>query len=726
MNLKRPIYYRHGLCIMLGLIPLSFPLGRNLEYEYSLGLNLLLIVLALGSHVWRGPGVQQYLPPSFYLSGLISLMLPACLWRLSQACLCSPREIALWLLVTVVPAWFLALGIATSQDRLRGWSIRYRRLTQMGVLALLVLYPLLELWVMPQKRSTSLLLGFLHGPIYDRWIPLDWGILIKRSLHGFIGISLILWARQYPKLVKVDGPLVVGLLLINGLLYSFPSQGHGYGALKKHLPDTFEGNGIVMHYRKSARASVNLQYKRVYQQALFHLKDLSTYFIDPPYVHLLVYGNSDDKKLLFGGGGTDVTDVFSPSIHINLASWPHPTLRHELVHALGSGNGFHGLGFHPNMAFTEGLAVALAPTARSLSLDSSVKELAKMDKVPDLDLLFSPFFWVFAGPRAYPTAGSFIQYLGKQYGFQKVTRLYNGEDWEDIFPVSRDGIAAGWMQYIRSLPSTEDRGLYSEALFRYPGLIHDICPHSKATLSQISSQPLLPSWRQPSPWTWLNYWQWRQALEPESPSITYRIFYTKAKAAIESNNSELIRTLIDKIPSQVQEIKFLEDFSLILLKADLLFWLQEDDEPLLNQLADFQKQKFLGLSNFRHTFLRKELAQQQNQRDLRLYLAGFQSWKTISKNTSNWVYRYLAIKSQALIPETSLSSLAEQGLPAHLPSSLQFEFHHKLAQRFANQELWLSARHQMTLAQPYAPEGTRAALDLWMKELKFLSHSTLP
>ena len=39
------------------------------------------------------------------------------------------------------------------------------------------------------------------------------------------------------------------------------------------------------------------------------------------------FADENKKKLWFGGGSTDVTDVYTPSVHVSLGSWPHPTLR---------------------------------------------------------------------------------------------------------------------------------------------------------------------------------------------------------------------------------------------------------------------------------------------------------------------------------------------------------------------------------------------------------------
>src|SRR5690606_24024804 len=150
--------------------------------------------------------------------------------------------------------------------------------------------------------------------------------------------------------------------------------------LDKLLSTTLKGDGFTLHYRKAEKPKlatgvpvegeapaeetenedVDARHKasvlRLFRDAEFHVTELKALLAEPalPHVDIYVYPNEDRKKLWFGGGATDVTDVRTPSIHITADGWPHPTLRHELVHALTSDIAFHGLGFHPNIAFTEG------------------------------------------------------------------------------------------------------------------------------------------------------------------------------------------------------------------------------------------------------------------------------------------------------------------------------------------------------------------------------------
>ena len=103
--------------------------------------------------------------------------------------------------------------------------------------------------------------------------------------------------------------------------------------------------GFKLHYQKAASSTgdtVPLQMQRLARDAEFHIAELTQILADGegslPTVDIYVYPDRDSKKLWFGGGATDVADVRTPSIHITGDSWPHPTMRHELVTRL-----------HPNL-----------------------------------------------------------------------------------------------------------------------------------------------------------------------------------------------------------------------------------------------------------------------------------------------------------------------------------------------------------------------------------------
>ncbi|SMF21679.1 hypothetical protein [Pseudobacteriovorax antillogorgiicola] len=709
------------LCYLgLGLFPFLISINRNLEYEYAMSLCLLLGVIAWLGGLW--PKSRQWLlaaPPWTVLTGLFVMLLPAFTWRLVQACLCEPREIALWLLLVTVPAWFVHWGFLSIFEQCQGMKSRQKIILYLALGLCTIVWPLWEIWYLPQKRSTSLLYGVFHGPIYDTWLPIDAGIIVKRSLHGAMG--LIAWSLCATKIdKKITLSLLALIASINISFEQFPSQGHGLGALKRDLPQIMEGPHHSLHFPAELNSRQREMVQSIHQQSLFHTQDLRQYFPSAPHVYVFVYRSQQDKKLIFGGGGTDITDVITPSIHINLSSWPHPTLRHELVHAMASDQAFYGLGFHPNMAFTEGFAVALAPQERSISLDGSVFTLLKQNKLPDVERLFSPLFWTESGARAYRTAGSLIRYLLKRYGYESVAKIYAGKPWTDVIDKAPRAVIEDWLSHIKSQDQHQRySGQYSEALFRYPGVLQDTCPHSKALLRQFKNKEIFPSWRWPASWSHDTYWDWRLALEPKNQRVTYSIKLRRVKEMIRSNDQKSVRQFISEQELDVAKIRFLEDYWLAQLVADLHAWLGDakSDDELLKHLENFQESSFVGFSAARQLELRLLIASDTNlpQKDIRDYLAGFSSFKKL-KPFDHWLYHYLRIRRPIRISEDELRNLVSMTIPHDLSENIKFEWHKTLGGRLMEAKLYELAASTFEGALNFAHPGAKDVSKLFQEE----------
>ena len=164
------------------------------------------------------------------------------------------------------------------------------------------------------------------------------------------------------------------------------------------------------------------------KQADYHCKDLKSILKleQKQKVSVFVYKTHAQKKIIFGAAETDVCDIKNIGIHINEEPLPHSSLRHELVHALLAKKGFYGLGFHPNMSFTEGIAVALAPGFESKSLHELAASAIKTLKIKSPKDFFGNHFWTYSGRSSYTIAGSFWRFLLEKDEQQAILKMYSG------------------------------------------------------------------------------------------------------------------------------------------------------------------------------------------------------------------------------------------------------------------------------------------------------------
>ncbi len=397
---------------------------------------------------------------------------------------------------------------------------------------------------------------------------------------------------------------------------------HGLPALKRLLPLKVEGDHFTLHVAEQNHAYA----LRLAREASFHISELTRELkISAPHVFIFVYPDERSKKLWFGAGSTDVTDVVTPSIHIVAEGYPHPTLRHELVHALTSDIAFFGLGFHPNLALTEGLAVALAPGFAPLDLDERAATLFHTGKALSLDALMSPLFWRESGERAYSQAGSLIRYLISEFGVEWVMEVYRG-----VTPTNLEDAFTKWQTHVVASYPKDSKNLARQTLFQRPSVLDDTCPHSRADLEHNDM---------------FTRWRHDKSLKGRSLGVSDSI-KKQAKIALKDKNYDLIAHLASQVPSLERgSHPSSEDLEALLLKSDLLRLGHKKEESLslLLQLESYAKSFKLPDSLIRAVFARtytERTYTEDEAKKLRGYLAGFDTLPSVN----DWFKSYLALR----------------------------------------------------------------------------------
>ncbi len=716
--------------LLAALAPLLLPLGRNFEYEYAT-LNayaavILIPILALWGHpalTWKKRGIILLLTPALnILPGLMVFAL--------AICPCSFAEFySFWLLQTL-PHILLGLALAAAIEvGVRQGYGRSRLLgLYLGAVGLLLTHLALRLWLEPQKRTTHVLSGFLHGAIYDDWIPLDAGILWSRGAHSALALSLLTLMVLPRKLWRYPSAAAfLAIALYCQLQAAFwPSQSHGLKALIELMPESRTGPGFTLHFARQEQVGLyDSRMEELYQSTSFHSQDLMQILDVPnPGVHIFVYPNRESKKLWFGGDGTDITDVVTPSIHITLDSWPHPTLRHELVHAISSRFAYHGLGFHPNMAFTEGLAVALAPMEDDLSLHEGAADIIQKKRLTEVELLFSPLFWSESGRRAYTIAGSLLLYLLDHGGLPKVKALYAGASWESVFGRSASSTIGEWKDFLLKDYVRTGSSLNAEALFRYPGILQDLCPHSKATLSK-SSQHFLLRLRQPKGWNAArDYWSWRVGLEPD-PGAELAMLQQRFKANPEGEEQKIFVQDLKKVLKRSPKIQ--EDVEIFLLYFDLLIS-QKQLVQARQEMEDFiQITQNLRISDSltRQLWVRflllRDSTLERSEGWFKLLAGRDQGVPLLLPPSPAWIEAYLFLRNKSAhdFTRAQWEKLRTKIPPEGLPLTFKVEWWKILAGKFLQQSDLHQSKEMYTKAMKIAPEGSRASLSLLARELDY-------
>jgi hypothetical protein len=711
-----------ALILILSTIALAWEPAQNLEYEYALVTSWALVFgLPLIGCLWptKATGRRPSIPrlPLFRASGrqfllLLSLpavaFLPGLLLFMTNQCACSGRGFSLWMSLLVVPAgWLGTAGFIYAA------SPEPRRFSKWWVVVgpwLGAFFGAALLWFFPQKRVVNIFLGFLHGPIYDLWIPLDAGVLWARVSHGILGIILLGLAVRY---IKTPGrrrrgvqaqrlfPVLLSLFFCGQLLsFFYDSARHGVWFLNRAMPDVIQEPNIELHYRRTSPHDEDLA-KDLARDAAFHVSEILSTMgakVDRP-IRVYAYTSADKKKLLFGGGNTDVTDVWTPSIHIELGPSPHPTLRHELVHGVASFVSWHGIGFHPNMLITEGLAMALAPTADSLGFDEIAASMLKSGRIGSLESLMSPFgFWSVSGQRSYVVAGSLLRWLISKYGTNAVREIYSGGTIESVAGVEESKILAMWSQDV-SRQHSDSNELVIEHFSRDPGVFAARCAHTSEDLAQDASSDVWTRLRQPAGWKPASWSLWRLGLMPSDRDAGLTRLRADVAEVMKrpAPDPATLRGWIQTIEkAHAWPPKVMEDVELAILQSDVesVTGLKEASTGILLKLMDSFSSRSPGTTIRRQVEVRFELDKMKSQAaaaDWRKYVAGWGPLPEAS-NHDDWIQSYLASRRVAHPTKERLDAWRVLVPKSEVYPDVQREWTRSLASSYAELHAWSQAR----------------------------------
>jgi hypothetical protein len=711
-------YSIHFLCVfLLSLAPLFIPITANLEFEYAFlfGVATLLVIPLLGLIPFASQLTFASWPFVFIALPFAALATGAYLFG-TKTCPCSPGEYLSWMLVQWYPAFVLSYAgfFFVRNPRIERPSKGKRAVLLYGLYLILALSICVLLWRFPQKRYLSFLLGYLHGPIYDRWIPLDPSIILWRGCHLLASFMLCFAVQSiYRGKRKVFMMAVAGVLLAAGIFHArtYAVSGTGQARLDQLMPFALHGEGFSLHYTgKSSRAPA------LFEEIEFHFQDLQRQIQAPvETVHIYLYPSDKDKKIWFGGGETDVTDVVGPTIHISDSALPHPTVRHELVHALMAPFAPWRLGFNPNMALTEGIAVALAPEKSPVDLHSAAYYLLTHDKIKSVSTLLSPFFWRESSARAYSVAGSLVKYIMDAHGFDAVKDLYGGATFGEVLGVDEAQFLSQWREFVNEQPH-EDNLLETETLFRYPGTLHDRCLHAKVNLAR-SPEHWWERIRQPLGWQPGNdYWPWRLAVDPDDLGAKLGGLRNRAYLAIkesDTKNDELIKEIF---ALRTWPPKNIEDIELAILASDLQKVGGDDkgSASTLKEIANYGKAKPLPDNLVRQLVARTQTDLLADSSKWRRFLAGWDKQLPLTSvsATTPWMSSYLYLRNRAKISASELKTLARMTIPAGIPATFRAEWYELLATRYEEAGRRDDAANAWNHADRYARDSIKPYLAL--------------
>lgn len=495
-----------GLAVAAG--GLAFvPLFDLLGYEFSAAISLLASALVGPAAI----GVVRRSPPSpalrlwlrATLAGLAALLLPLLIILLNalRVTNCNPGQgLLFYLLLPVVTAvvtsgWGTALALLIGRRWLAG-------LAYAGLWLAVAAASGLQVWSGPEVDSYNQLVGWVAGPIYDDVIEPGWPLVLCR-LQGLAAAAALVLAAgllRHPaerRLAPLTG-LVISAALAGGLWLGSDALGFGRSedAVRDRLAATTTSRHFVIHHRPGlSRARAGLL-ARDCEFRLHQIESLLGHHPLPP-LQAWFFSATDRKRALVGAGRTQYAKPWQFAMFLNGTAFPHPTLKHELVHVFAGAFGappFRISAAGPlsiNPGLTEGLAVAVDWPAGRFDVHTWSAALRRIDRAPPIRGLFGPLgFWQAAAGRSYTLAGSFVRYLLDRYGPDALVAAYRHGRLAGHYPADADALIADWQRFLDQRPL--DPGTLEVARLRFSrrSVFQRTCAHEVAGLRRQAARRL--------------------------------------------------------------------------------------------------------------------------------------------------------------------------------------------------------------------------------------------
>lgn len=266
--------------------------------------------------------------------------------------------------------------------------------------------------------------------------------------------------------------------------------------------------------------------------------------VPPPSTRIAsyIYANADQKKRLMGARHTSIERPGSDEMHLNNASFPHPVLKHELVHVLSAsfGNSLYGgsywIGFH------EGLAEAVDWQDAPMNPHEWSRAMRELGLAPPLENLLSMTgFWTASSSRSYTLCGSFVRFLIERYGLPAFKKAFPTGAVEESYGRKPAELIAEWETFVDGIQLREDQLRIARQRFIRPAIFRRRCPHEVAALIDRA-------------WQAYNARRYSAAvrdfdrvleLEPENPSALRGLLYGTYRLA-DYERSESAALLIER------------------------------------------------------------------------------------------------------------------------------------------------------------------------------------
>jgi len=520
----------------------------------------------------RPKGAVRYDSPLFsvaaatlgaWLLSLAALAIPflAAIVHAAASTECDPRFALGFFPVLTLPSSLLACALGV----LTGFASE-KLIVSIGLQVLLVLVSAAHTaWPIvfgPQIFAFNHLAGWLPGPLYDEALVLPaalWWFRLETLLLTFAVVSLganflsMVTGRLARPHFRLGSAVLLGGTFAAVLLLE--QRGPALGTrmtdsvLAERLGGTRETEHFVVHH---SLAIGKEDLERAVRDLELRHQQVSAFFAGAPPGKVTVwwYLDANEKQRLVGAEHTQFAKPWRREIHVNHLAFPHPVVKHELVHAMAAPYGAPPFGVTaryggllPVAGVIEGFAVAGDDPVDDLTLHEWAAGMKEQKLLPDVRSLMTLDGFYDAPPaRAYAAAGSFVRWLGETKGGEKLRALYPKGDYQAVYGVPLDALAGDWEKFLGTVPLDPAAVTQAMSRFRQKSLFQRSCAREVVAL-QREAAALLAS----NPDAALELYQRVSSLQPDD----YRHEVQRANALERAGKKAEAAAVLEKVAQQV-------------------------------------------------------------------------------------------------------------------------------------------------------------------------------
>lgn len=337
--------------------------------------------------------------------------------------------------------------------------------------------------------------GFFSGTLYDTVVDAGTPLLTYRAgstatLLAALTIGSRVGRRGVRgiRLKRIDGVLALGFALAtaSALVTAYgPALGHWEtkDTIARELGGALTGSRCDVVFPRTLRADeAQLLVRDCDEEIASAERVLGAR--GPERITAFFFRDAAEKRRLMGAGDTYIAKPWRKEVYLQMASYPHPVLGHEIAHvvagAFGRGPfriaGAAG-GYWPNPGLIEGVAVATSPDEDELTDLEWAAAMKRKDKLPPMRQIFSVDFLGASAAKSYTLAGAFVRWLLDTRGNEVVRRWYAGEPLESVLGESWEATDARFRAALDAIALPEAALAYVDSKFERPSLWKRTCPH---------------------------------------------------------------------------------------------------------------------------------------------------------------------------------------------------------------------------------------------------------